>query len=233
MADPEKPYTVGWYFTCNCTHNKGFGGVPQFYGNTVFQGAFGVKVRNHDGLVVISDTFTGFWAFKLEGFDGEWVNAGRNRVAQYTNLPPGRYTFRVTAANADGVSNDAGASLVIDQAPRFYQTTLFLLACVAGTVSLAWAAYRIRIARLQERERALKENIAEALANVKVLSGLLPVCASCKKIRDDKGYWNQIETYISDHSEADFSHGICPECLRRLYPEYADRALLKRSREPQ
>ncbi len=78
-----------------------------------------------------------------------------------------------------------------------------------------------------ERKRTLEEQIRlisqlqEALAHVKQLSGLLPMCASCKKIRDDKGYWNQLEAYISDHSEADFSHGICPECVRKLYPEYA------------
>jgi DNA-binding NtrC family response regulator len=72
----------------------------------------------------------------------------------------------------------------------------------------------------QERERLISE-LREALAKVKKLSGLLPMCASCKKIRDDKGYWNQLEAYISDHSEADFSHGICPECAKKLYPEYA------------
>ena len=78
-----------------------------------------------------------------------------------------------------------------------------------------------------ERKRTLEEQIRlisqlqEALAHVKQLSGLLPMCASCKKIRDDKGYWNQLEAYISDHSEADFSHGICPECVKKLYPEYA------------
>ena len=55
-----------------------------------------------------------------------------------------------------------------------------------------------------------------AQAKVKVLSGLLPICANCKKVRDDKGYWNQIETYIQDHSEAEFSHGICPACAREL-----------------
>jgi len=55
-------------------------------------------------------------------------------------------------------------------------------------------------------------------AKVKVLSGLLPICANCKKIRDDKGYWNKIEGYIRDHSEAEFSHGICPTCARKLYP---------------
>ena len=53
---------------------------------------------------------------------------------------------------------------------------------------------------------------------IKVLRGFLPICASCKKIRDDQGYWNQIESYIRDHSEAQFSHSICPECARKLYP---------------
>ena len=54
---------------------------------------------------------------------------------------------------------------------------------------------------------------------IKTLSGLLPICASCKKIRDDKGYWNQIEAYIRDRSEAEFSHSICPKCAKRLYPD--------------
>ena len=71
----------------------------------------------------------------------------------------------------------------------------------------------------QERE-ALIDHLKRSLAKVRKLSGLLPICASCKKIRDDRGYWNQIEAYIRDHSEAEFSHGICPECSRRLYPEY-------------
>jgi len=59
----------------------------------------------------------------------------------------------------------------------------------------------------------------DALAKVKTLSGFLPICASCKKIRDDKGYWNQMEAYIRDHSEAEFSHGICPECAKKMYPD--------------
>ncbi len=65
----------------------------------------------------------------------------------------------------------------------------------------------------------LIDDLQEALDRVNLLSGMLPICASCKKIRDDKGYWNQIETYIRDHSEAEFSHGICPECAQKLYPE--------------
>ncbi len=70
----------------------------------------------------------------------------------------------------------------------------------------------------EERERLIVE-LQEALARIKTLSGLLPICSSCKKIRDDKGYWSQIETYIRDHTEADFSHGICPVCADELYPE--------------
>jgi len=65
-------------------------------------------------------------------------------------------------------------------------------------------------------------DLQQALANVKRLSGFLPICASCKKIRDDKGYWNQIEEYIRDHSEAEFSHSYCPDCARRLYPGFSD-----------
>ena len=69
--------------------------------------------------------------------------------------------------------------------------------------------------KLQEESEKLKQ----ALAKVKRLSGMLPICASCKKIRDDKGYWNQIEEYIESNSDAEFSHGLCPECARNLYPE--------------
>jgi PAS domain S-box-containing protein len=70
----------------------------------------------------------------------------------------------------------------------------------------------------KEREKLIRE-LQNAINKVKTLSGLLPICAGCKKIRDDGGYWNQIENYISDHSEAEFSHGMCPECQRKFYPE--------------
>lgn len=69
----------------------------------------------------------------------------------------------------------------------------------------------------EERERLITE-LREALANVKILSGLLPICSSCKKIRNDDGYWEQIESYIKNRSEAEFTHGICPECRKKLYP---------------
>ncbi len=72
---------------------------------------------------------------------------------------------------------------------------------------------------LMKRQEQLIIELQEALEKVKVLSGLLPICASCKDIRDDKGYWKQVEVYIQDHSEAAFTHSICPDCTKRLYPK--------------
>ena len=70
----------------------------------------------------------------------------------------------------------------------------------------------------KERERLILE-LQEALSKIKVLSGFLPTCSFCKRIRNDKGEWEQIETYIRDRSEADFSHSVCPECMEKRYPE--------------
>ena len=68
----------------------------------------------------------------------------------------------------------------------------------------------------KDRERLIRE-LQDALSKVKKLSGFLPICASCKRIRDNRGYWNQIESYIHEHSDIDFSHSICPECAQKLY----------------
>jgi len=73
----------------------------------------------------------------------------------------------------------------------------------------------VTIEELDKKNQELELTLSE----VKTLQGFLPICASCKKIRDDKGYWNQIEKYISDHADVQFSHGICPECAKKLYPE--------------
>ena len=64
-----------------------------------------------------------------------------------------------------------------------------------------------------------KKQLEQALTEIRTLNGLIPICANCKKIRNDEGFWEQVETYISNRSEADFSHSICPECAKRLYPD--------------
>lgn len=74
-----------------------------------------------------------------------------------------------------------------------------------------------RLAEIQLEKTVV--DLRRALTEVKTLSGLLPICSNCKKIRDDTGYWKDVETYISQHSTAEFSHGICPDCMQKLYPE--------------
>ncbi|MBC7252131.1 MAG: PAS domain S-box protein, partial [Anaerolineae bacterium] len=78
-----------------------------------------------------------------------------------------------------------------------------------------------RKAAEEEREKLIGE-LQAALDQVRTLSGLLPICSSCKKIRDDAGYWHQVEEYIRDHSEVEFTHSLCPDCARKLFPEYYD-----------
>ena len=75
-----------------------------------------------------------------------------------------------------------------------------------------------RMAAEKERDKVILE-LQTALSEVKTLRGLVPICSTCKKIRDDQGYWNQIESYLKAHSEAEFTHGICPDCAQRLYPD--------------
>lgn len=73
--------------------------------------------------------------------------------------------------------------------------------------------------KAEAERRKLIADLRDALANIKTLSGMLPICASCKKIRDDKGYWNRIETYLSEHSDVLFTHGLCPECTKKAFEE--------------
>jgi hypothetical protein len=72
--------------------------------------------------------------------------------------------------------------------------------------------------------RARNESLEKALAEIQQLQGILPICSSCKKIRDDHGYWHQVESYIRDHTNVDFSHSLCPDCAAQLYPEYFEPA---------
>jgi response regulator RpfG family c-di-GMP phosphodiesterase len=97
----------------------------------------------------------------------------------------------------------------VDYIPKPFNTTIVKL--------------RVRTQLELKRQRDVliqrNEELQKALAEIKTLSGLLPICASCKKIRDDQGYWTQLESYISKHSGAEFTHGCCPDCMKKLYPE--------------
>jgi DNA-binding response OmpR family regulator len=76
----------------------------------------------------------------------------------------------------------------------------------------------LTISFLQGELERKNAELQTALDKIKILQGIIPICANCKKIRDDKGFWNQVETYISEHSGAEFSHSICPDCKKELYP---------------
>jgi transcriptional regulator with PAS, ATPase and Fis domain/ligand-binding sensor domain-containing protein len=104
--------------------------------------------------------------YRLEGYDSEWVEAGARRVAYYTNLPPGRYRFRVIAANNDGVWNETGAALAVRLRPHFYQTGLFYSGCVALVGLLGWGGYRLRVRRLMRRTEELEATVAARTATV-------------------------------------------------------------------
>ena len=94
---------------------------------------------------------------------------------------------------------------------------------VKGEITPPLLERTLRFAIERHHQKKVRDELiaelTEALGRVKILSGLLPICASCKSVRDDRGYWERVEDYIERHSEAKFSHGICPACLKSDYPE--------------
>ena len=82
---------------------------------------------------------------------------------------------------------------------------------------------RVRVGRrmieIQDRLSKQVQELREALAHIKTLQGIIPICCFCKKIRNDDGFWDRVEAYVSDHSEAEFSHSVCPDCMEKHYPE--------------
>jgi ligand-binding sensor domain-containing protein len=158
--------------------------------------------------------------YRLAGFDKDWIQGSAQPVAYYTRIPPGTYRFQVTACNNDGLWNPAGAAIDLRVAPRFYQTTWFLSLQAAGLLGLLALGSHWKSRRSRNREKQLALRVEKVLMEVKILAGLLPICASCKKIRDERGDWSQMETYIQNNSQAAFSHSICPDCAKQLYPDY-------------
>jgi len=106
-------------------------------------------------------------------------------------------------------------------------TYIFYLSAIIEILiglSIIVIIYTRSIKKYDERQKEMINSLQKALSEVKELKGLLPICSSCKKIRDDSGYWNQIENFISEHSDAEFSHGLCPDCAHTLYPDLFDKA---------
>ena len=119
-------------------------------------------------------------------------------------------TYEIAITRPDGQER----TILLTAAPRSERDGRF-----AGTFGIFRDVTERKHAE-QERERLIAE-LQEALSQVKTLHGLLPICANCKKVRDDGGYWHMVETYVRDHSDAEFTHTLCPDCIAKLYPRYA------------
>ncbi len=164
------------------------------------------------------------YAYKLEGVDKGWHQAGTRRYGRYSGLPGGHYTLRVKGSNNDGIWNRQGASLHVKVTAPWWETGFFLASAASLLIVGAICIYLLRVRAVKainlELEKRVKEKtraLQDALDNISTLKGLVPICSNCKKIRDDKGYWNHLESYIEAHSDAQFSHGICQECADKLY----------------
>lgn len=160
------------------------------------------------------------------------------RAARTADEPGGsmkylkRYTFTIISVVCAVIIlnvEEIGGFYLFAPSDRIYLDLIISALIVSEGVLLDNATRRLARERmLKEVLRSVNETLAkergelqESLERIRLLSGLLPICSSCKRIRDDGGSWQQIEAYISTHSEARFSHAICPECARRLYPRYS------------
>ncbi len=141
---------------------------------------------------------------------------GQSLFELYADQPQiGEHLRRVLAGESHRAMADYHG-LVFE---AFYTPLLDSQERVAGAL-IVWFDISERQRAAEEREELIHD-LQEALAQVKTLRGMLPICSSCKKIRDDRGYWHSVETYVREHSEVEFTHGLCPDCLHRLYPDLA------------
>jgi len=200
--------------------------------------AFRVAVPSyrHEGQVRVQ--------VRLLGLEEAWRDLDA-LWTRYQSLPGGTYRFEARAAQPDGAFGPAvGLSLRV--LPAWYRSWWAMALWGLGAVGVIFLIVRLRVANLARSKAALEVlvtarteelrgrniELTEALGRVKQLSGLLPICASCKKIRDDRGYWNQLEQYISDHSDVGFSHGICPDCVGDLFPDYSGNHPTRAKKKP-
>ncbi|MEM7031944.1 MAG: response regulator [Chloroflexota bacterium] len=160
---------------------------------------------------------------------------GREALAEVRRLLPDVVLMDIQMPNEDGISAARRIQETVPT-PVVVLTAHESESLVKEASEAGVGAFLVKPPRVSEMERAitiamarfddmmtlrrLNQELSDALAKVKLLSGLLPICASCKKIRDDSGYWQQLEVYIAQHSEASFTHGICPDCTKELYPDF-------------
>lgn len=175
----------------------------------------GIQITDLDGYIVYSNkAVQEIYGFSSNEFAGKHVNTmnANPSFAQDVIIPSikatGRWNGELMVVHKDGREFPIwlSASMVMDERDQ--------PVAMVGVIK----DMTRRKAADKEREVLISE-LKEALSKIKTLSGLLPICAWCKKIHDDKGYWKKVETYVEEHSDASFTHGICPECLKKVSPD--------------
>jgi PAS domain S-box-containing protein len=175
----------------------------------------GIQITDLDGYMVYSNkAVETIYGFPLEELIGKHVNElnADPRFAQDVIIP---------AIKAAGHWN--GELMVIHKEGREFPIWLSASMVMGENdrpVAMVGVIKDMTRRKVAEKEKeVLISELQEALSKIKTLSGLLPICAWCKKIHDDKGYWKKVETYVEEHSDASFTHGICPECLKKVSPD--------------
>jgi PAS domain S-box-containing protein len=188
-------------FNENILHSVGEGiALTDVDGRLIFMNPRGAAIIGYTPEELIGQNWRPFVAPEtLARAEAEAASRPQGAVSQYE-------TF--------GISRDGRQIPLIVSSRPLFEGERFV-----GTLA-AFVDITERKRAEEERERLIAE-LKEALANIKTLKGLIPICASCKKIRTDEGYWQQVDVYIRDHSEVEFSHGLCPDCLKKLYPEFS------------
>lgn len=159
---------------------------------------------------------------RIPRLDTTWSTPQAESALVLENLGPGAWTAEVAARFAGDTEWSQPIATHFTIAPYWWETWYLRLASVLAILLAVFGLIHWRTRRLAARAEELERAVKEHVARIKILGGLLPICSHCKKVRDDAGYWQQIESYIVAHSEAEFSHGLCPSCFSDLYPEYVE-----------
>ena len=217
----------------------------QFYSQMALGKDYAISIIGKDGFVRVRQTSTttevgtdvrnaSFFGHLQGGEQGAFINTtifdSKRRIFTYRAMPdyPLIVTIFISETEALGnlyqrkVNYRWGGVLGTMAVVVMFSLLLWMVQQRLNTEDILRRANEDLEKMVAKRTAELEVIIQElqnALAEVKTLRGILPICANCKKIRDDKGYWSQVETYVAKHSAAKFSHGICPECAKKLYPE--------------
>lgn len=156
---------------------------------------------------------------RLLGLEEAFVDAGQSREVHYAGLGPGQYLFQLSAANESGVWSERWATLAFEIEPRFWQTPWFAFLLAAAGALLAVGLFAFATRRLRARSQRLATQVDEEAAKVRALSNLLPVCAWCRKIKDQEGSWQTLEQWVTRSGGRQVTHGMCPACYERTAPD--------------